>query len=622
MVQDSQLFGLPRLEQNPFSTLPLESGDVGKLIGRNTVISELKNYLKFGSARRILLVGPLGSGRTSLTRCLTPYASKTAFVTHLPSHAPAKSLLDTLYNQLLDLPAPNRWDEVVKAIVDATYASGSQLPMIVIDVPSTDISTLNVALRNALSVLERLRALVILVCDHKQRQQLPSELSLTFDEHRMEPWRPVDVQNLIQHRLASIGYTGAEYALEDARTVLEQTDGYPSSVLTLLRNSVDNMRMGQSNWEPSMPDTSARLAPRDGPSELNRLMELTPEPSMQPLSLFDEEPMGVEATEEPEEAENQEETPPHDFEAAIIDASLPWTERTVSSVADEPEASAFGNLFDLDMDSLDQSLEKDEPLQPAPFATPIIDASEPPRSRHTKATAGGFFRLANRNKDTISHLSDQEGGSPVVRHKVFGDDKSEYWVAEDVSEKEPPLVVSEEESAALIHDEIGLPSLEEFTDDTTVEDLPILPEYSLSQSSVNPDSNDLLTMLSHLLSAVKQPASSETSAQILRFFEQRQREHAGPKEQFALDTTVLNSLNSSEAYVVSEANERAISPSDSTVLQHLGIKRARLSQICSRLLKAGILQVRQVGRRRMYEMTQSSRAQLMAWGAMKEGGAQ
>ena len=46
--------------------------------------------------------------------------------------------------------------------------------MIVIDVPASDLSVLEVALRDAHSSLERLNALLVLVCDVKERHHLPS----------------------------------------------------------------------------------------------------------------------------------------------------------------------------------------------------------------------------------------------------------------------------------------------------------------------------------------------------------------------------------------------------------------------------------------------------------------
>ena len=52
-------------------------------------------------------------------------------------------------------------------LVNEMYAYNDKLPMIVIDVPASDLSVLEVALRDAHSSLERLNALLILVCDVK-----------------------------------------------------------------------------------------------------------------------------------------------------------------------------------------------------------------------------------------------------------------------------------------------------------------------------------------------------------------------------------------------------------------------------------------------------------------------
>jgi DNA-binding MarR family transcriptional regulator len=65
--------------------------------------------------------------------------------------------------------------------------------------------------------------------------------------------------------------------------------------------------------------------------------------------------------------------------------------------------------------------------------------------------------------------------------------------------------------------------------------------------------------------------------------------------------------------VISIAHYRRYSPSDEELLGQLNIKRARLSQISNRLLKAGILSVHALGRNRYYELTQAARAQLIAW---------
>ncbi|MEC7228987.1 MAG: helix-turn-helix domain-containing protein, partial [Candidatus Thermoplasmatota archaeon] len=88
------------------------------------------------------------------------------------------------------------------------------------------------------------------------------------------------------------------------------------------------------------------------------------------------------------------------------------------------------------------------------------------------------------------------------------------------------------------------------------------------------------------------------------------------KEDYPLNPAVLSSLNSSESYLLSVAKVRKYSPSDKELLEHLGIKRPRLSQISNKLLKCGILSARMRGRNRYYEITSSAKAQLIAWGLM------
>ena len=89
-------------------------------------------------------------------------------------------------------------------------------------------------------------------------------------------------------------------------------------------------------------------------------------------------------------------------------------------------------------------------------------------------------------------------------------------------------------------------------------------------------------------------------------------------EDHPLDIGLLSALNANEMAVLAVAKHRRFSPSDRTLLEDLGVKRSRLSQICNRLLKGGVLNVRATGRSRYYTMTSSAKAQLVAWGI--EGG--
>ena len=75
----------------------------------------------------------------------------------------------------------------------------------------------------------------------------------------------------------------------------------------------------------------------------------------------------------------------------------------------------------------------------------------------------------------------------------------------------------------------------------------------------------------------------------------------------------LKELNAGQAVVVEAASQREVSPSDARMLAKLGVKRARLSQVCNGLHKDGILDVAQRGRSRVFTLSVGARAQLRAW---------
>ena len=621
MVKQSYAYGLPLLNENPFSIRPLEPGELGKMVGRDEVFNRLKNYLRLGSARRIMLTGPLGSGRTSLVRCLKPYAGAYASIEHLPAINPAKALLDMIYKQLLGAEAPSGRVELVNQLVAEMYGFSNKLPMIVIDVPASDLSILKVALRDAQSSIERLKAVVILVCDARERHQLPQGVVDTYERLTLHPFTPSDVIALVKQRLASLGVNESEFTHQDATELLEVGDGFPAAIITTLRNAVDSLRMdeGIGLKQPEV-DTSAKLLPRDGPSTLGQIMTPRVEEVVEsaPSIAFDD-PLPVNTDDETTET-------PLAYNSDIIDASLPWMER------DEPvedDVNAFGDLFDLDMNELAEAQELDEPLQPTPFTTPIIDASAPEYGGGSSIPAGPFGRLAQRNKVHRKKITEEKNDPDFeenVQHSVVSEKGNEYWVAIETPEL-PDDTLEDLNGAELIHDEIGLIEETEFIPEPMYEPEAFeTPPLNVQPSEVfhkqTPSQNDLVQLLAEIVANLGQSegvSGTKLDSSIMKFFESKQKVQLGSKEAYPLNKNQLNSLNMRDAYVVSMADQRSYSPSDEEMLGHLGIKRARLSQISNRLLKHGILQVRQVGRSRNYQLTQSARAQLIAWGGISGG---
>ena len=629
MVEKTHAFGLPVLSENPFNIRPLESGEVGKLIGREELFQQLQTYLHLRSARRIMLTGPLGSGRTSLVRCLKPYAGAYASIDYLPAHAPAQSLLEMCYAQMIGGQPPSSRGELVNQLVNEMYAYSNKLPMVVIDVPASDLSVLEVALRDAHSSLERLNALIILVCDIRERHQLPATVIESFDRYQLMPFSANDVFALVQQRLASVGVMNSEFTMQDATAILEQCDGYPASVITLLRNAVDSIRMGQEHGAiDAFIDTSAKIMPRNDEDTLHALMGVEDEASPSSPAHLD---TGAQMEAPSKTAED---------DTHLIDASVPWDQRAESTlktpIEDEEEhgISLPASLFDLDIDALDDAQSNDEPLQPTPFNQPIIDASDETAPKSTVVT-GMFGKIAQRGWNTKSQGEREEAAGQPIQHELVDiSGSSELWVdGASLANMRAEEEIPEEESAALIHDEIGLPELEE-----SLAVQPPEPRHQIDEVPVNMEAEDdtsaeassrtelsvmdAMEVLGEALRLLQGTPRTSNANTLVEFFERRRVERMGPRESHPLDKHLLGSLNSTDAYVVSIANQRQYSPSDATMLDHLSIKRSRLSQISNRLLKHGILQARQSGRTRKYSLTQAARAQLVAWGGLHGGDAQ
>ena len=107
------------------------------------------------------------------------------------------------------------------------------------------------------------------------------------------------------------------------------------------------------------------------------------------------------------------------------------------------------------MDRLNEEQEKDEPLQANPLNPPIIDADQALGGR--TPIHGMFKGLANRNKDAKSATeSDDDEEEPQSQELIATSMEFQYWVAEDLLPPSPPEDIPEEESAMLLHDEIGM----------------------------------------------------------------------------------------------------------------------------------------------------------------------
>ena len=620
---------LPPLSSNPFSTLPLEASQSHLLVGRVHQKNAMLQYIRFKSARRVLLSGEMGSGRSSLLRCLSNHAPTSVHIDHISHQNPALGLLRETYFQLTGTEAPTGWSQVVQKLVDASRTHNQSLPLIVIDAQGVEMNLLSQALTSAGAALNRVQCVLVVVIETMQKAQFPDQLHHMFDSnHHLEPFTIDEIQALVESRVKSVSDDEFLLSVEDARHLRDKSHGNPGRIIRTLRNAVD------ASLNPSSLAGIDRILSLDAPPLV---------PHFQPIDdvamLEGETTSNPFAESSPVHEEYEEyETSEHEGEAGgdiiapesipstdegndeILDASTPWTER--QSLRDvEDDVKILDNMlgFELNLEQLDEQKSTDEELPEIPFMalpqTPEFVDPGPP------AISGMFSGLVGRIRGAHAAPVDEE------------DSGTELWIAgnpQDAFSGLPPLEEESidppvEPSAELIHDEVGFfepPEDEDFVEPTElsrIEHESYQPHAPFDESPTHLAT--LTQAVQALVSAISNGSQTNTVASQRGFIDALaglQHKPVTNHEEHPLNVALLSNLNANEMAVLAVAEHRKYSPSDKTLLADLNVKRSRLSQISSRLLKGGVLNARTVGRSRFYTMTSTAKAQLKVWGA--EGG--
>ena len=607
---------LPPMDSNPFSTVSLEASDSDLLVGRNHMLTVLSQYMKFRSPRRILLLGEHGSGRTSLLRCASKTAPLSIYIDHISHSQAGLNLLKEIYAQFVHINPPENRSELIDQIMAATHNFPHALPLIVLDASTVDISALNVALRDTLPLLERLHAVVVVVVETKDKNMLPASILQRLEQMNPLPNLTVEeIQLLVERRIEKSTNQTFSFALEDAQHLLEQTNGLPAEVIRVMRDAIDSSKMSQytyvdPQYDSKTPVSESQFAPVAIEPHIHSSFESVfndeQEPSIEPLSAPIEEP--TQTLEEVQDA------------------------KIMESIED------INNSFDLNLDQLTVDQENQEALKELEAVENYRDGypATPPKAKPepmqrppldpiaTKGMTGLFTRNREYTDLSYAEVSSTEEFEDELVDFAEG---AELW--EDPSLRPPePIeeVISADDSAFMLHDEIGLFEHEEpdFAPIEPAEEPVSLPIEDIEQVVL--PSNGLLSELAGMVPVMKALQNAlQTSdgldtgvnrRKLVDALESLQRKPVGAKQDYALNPSLLSTLTGHEMVIISIANDRRYSPSDEEILEQLNIKRARLSQISNRLLKGGVLSVRTLGRNRYYELTHAARAQLIAWNVL------
>ena len=559
-------FGFPTLSKDPFSSSPLDKEEFDLLVGRHMLFDELERKITFKSADRILLVGEFGSGKTSFMQCLGSRTNLHINLDRISISEPGIELLKEMYAQLIDASPPNDYQKLSRDLQRMLHDSRQMLPLITVDAEMANFSSLEACLRSSLPFFERLPVLIVIAINPQQQSLISEQLVQRFEVRTMKSLDVDGVKALVERRIAKASTQPYSMTSEDAHRLLQfSQSGQPGHLIRTLRNVVSGQFVAPNSAVPP-------------------LEELNPEPQ----SLVEVQPAPIE-------------TEVHVTDDEIVKDN-PGDEVDLEEWEETPGMTQASG-FDLDFGILDEPVE--EPSVEAPQEVKIEEVGEESDDSYVTEDSlpfvGVFGGLRNRRKIVNNDLDASLDAQFKATEKGTA-----FWSADKSAHVD--------EAREIIDDDIMdvIPEPEEFMNHE-IEPMDLQDNEFPKEPSL--DSNAIETF-TRLLAQVLQPASGRLNGEedLIERLQALSRPKFTEKEEHILSVAVLSSLTASESIVVAEAKGRNISPSDKALLSRLSIKRARLSQICNRLHKAGILHVRMVGRSRMFGLTRTALAQLIAWG--------
>ena len=553
---------LPSLREDPFSQGPLSAKDSDLLVGRHSYFEEMEKNIQFKSSRRILLVGQYGSGKTSFVNCLGGKTNLHIHVDRIDTVNPGLELLRDIYSQVVNVTAPSDHKKLERELAASLHSKRNYLPLISVDADMANIASLEACLLASVPFFERLAALIVVAVNPNQKSLLSEQIRERFEVRPMEELDADSVKALVERRIGTCSNEPYQMTTEEAGKVLAASrNGHPGSIIKVLRSVIDGQML------PELPQS---------PISENMVSEDTPSPVPQEIDtgIFNEEHELLDDLDSEELSDDEEE--------AVVEGIDEWE--------DGPGMSGTMG-FDLNLESLEEPIVEEKKEQPIEDTYVTEDNLQP---------VGIFGGLRGRWKQTSQSIDEIE--EPEGEYQQL-DGGNSLWVSKD------SLPIQDEEAEDILPTENALEPesliLETFESDY---------QEMVEENTLQPN-DSILKTLTELLSKLLSPSGDTmVSNKLAESLQTLSRPKIGGKEEHPLNVQVLTSLTKAETIVVSIAQQRSVSPSDKQLLEKLNIKRARLSQICNRLHKAGILDVRVVGRSRMFGLTRTALAQMMAWG--------
>ena len=582
------LLDLPPLRGNPFDHRPIESARAQDLVGRDSLMTRIREHIISESPRMILLVGEGGSGRTSLVNALSSQVSKRFVGKIWPQDEPVISIISEIAVGLtgsFDVPAST--EQMCERLIDTLEQGTGPLPLIALDYPDT--VPMNDFLARMSPVLQSLRALIIVTLTPGQLASLDEEVLEAFDpsEH-LGGLSESQIQRLVDNLMRRKARERWIVNSDLLSAIHDNTGGNPRAVVRTCRDLVDERRgVGSEGTLERLVGWQRIVEETDDPPEEAPEPRTEPEQAPEPEAEDDEEDWDTEPEDlwedEPEPVEESEE---FDWDEEIPNPEEIWEDES------EPSAPAPQQ----GQETLDSFVVAEEATEPVP--------------QHHRA--GGFSGLADRSQRVSAALPKGPDKTPIT-----------------VAENRPQLTPAPIRPPPSLGPEPAF--VTEAKPDTSVpptEDQPVMAAEG-ALWTVDPSLGSTLPNLDEEIKGTPKPvfdiehSPPPPAPEPEPVFEEPEPEPSTPlppripiplgpswDSDEPLDRSRAANVSETERVVLAEAREREVSPSDPALQAVLEVGRTRLSQIFNGLRKAGLLSVRKQGRTRLFKLSRAASLEL------------
>ncbi len=583
------LLDLPPLRGNPFELRPIESTRAQDIVGRDSLMTRLREHIISESPRMVLLVGERGSGRTSLVNALSSQVSKKFVGQFWPQDETVSSVMNEIAVHFIGHDVSPSTGQMCERLIDTLERSTGPLSLIALDYPSN--APMNDFLARMMPLLQRLKALVLVTLTPAQLASLDDEVLGVFDSPEyLDGLSGGQIQKLADNLVRRKARERWIINPDLLAAIHDQTAGNPRSVVRLCRDLVDERRGAGSEG------TLERLV------GWQRIVQEEDEDPTEPPS----PPLESESESVPGTAEDGED----------------WDVEPDDLWEDEPEPEPEGESGEFDRE--EELPEPDDIWDEGPETEP---QSPPPEE----------------SQETLdSFLFTEEGTDPLVQpHHVGGlsglaDRSQRISAAMPEGPDETPITVAENRpqlTPAPLRPPLKPDPEPAFVTDAKP-DTSVLPTQNQPVMAaegalwtVDPSLGSSLPDLDVEPKASPEPVfdidhSPPPPAEVpdLVFEEPEPARPTPPRIPIPLgptwdadeplDRTRAATVSDVERTVLEAVQAREVSPSDPELQALLEVGRTRLSQIFNGLRKAGLLSVRKQGRSRLFKLSRAASLEL------------